>query len=62
MKTQVLAFVEPPSDTLMRQYGDVKSALGKAINDANGVIVKAMSLSPALKKYDLTLTVPAPVK
>ena len=62
VKTQVLAFVEPPSDTLMRQYADVKSALGKAISEANGVIVKAMGLSPALKKYDLTLTVPAPIK
>jgi hypothetical protein len=46
----------------MRQYADAKSALGKAINDANGVIVKAMGLAPALKKYDLTLTVPAPVR
>ena len=62
VKSQVLAFIEPPSDTLMRQYADVKSALGKAIGDANGVIVKAMSLAPTLKKYDLTLTVPAPVK
>jgi len=62
LKTQVLAFVEPPSDTLMRQYADAKSGLGKAIGDANAVIVKAMVLAPALKKYDLTLNVPAPVK
>jgi len=62
LKTQVLAFVEPPSDTLTRQYADAKAGLGKAVNDANAVIVKAMGLAPSLKKYDLTLNVPAPVK
>jgi hypothetical protein len=46
----------------MRQYADVKSGLGKALSDANAVIVKAMGLAPVLKKYDLTLNVPAPAK
>ena len=62
VKTQVLAFVEPPSDTLLRQYAEAKSGLSKAIADANAVIAKAMGLAPTLKKYDLTLNVPVPVK
>ena len=51
-----------PSDTLMKQYTDVKLALPKAIADANAFLLKAMTMSQALKKYDITLTVPAPVK
>jgi len=62
VKTQVLAFAEPPSDTLMRQYADAKAGFAKAMSEANAVIVKAMGLAPTLKKYDLTLNVPAPVK
>jgi hypothetical protein len=51
-----------PSDALLKQYNDVKLQLPKAIADANALLVKAMSLSQALKKYDVNLTVPAPVK
>ncbi|HKW02394.1 MAG TPA: hypothetical protein VJN96_21400, partial [Vicinamibacterales bacterium] len=62
VKSQMLAFTEVPSDSLMKQYTDVKLALPKAISDANAVLVKAMTVSQALKKYDVALTVPAPVK
>jgi hypothetical protein len=62
VKSQMMAFSEVPSETLMKQYTDVKTALPKAIADANGVLVKAMTVSQALKKYDVSLTVPAPVK
>ena len=58
----MMAFSEVPSDTLMKQYADVKLALPKAISDANAVLVKAMTVSQSLKKYDVALTVPAPVK
>jgi hypothetical protein len=40
----------------------VKAALPKAIADANAVLVKAMAVSQTLKKYDVTLNVPAPIK
>ena len=62
VKTQILAFVETPSDSLMKRYQDVKLALPKAILDANAFLGRAMTLSQALKKSDVTLTVPAPVK
>ena len=62
VKSQIMAFSELPSDALMKQYTDVKVALPKAIADANAVLVKAMTVSQALKKYDVALTVPAPVK
>ena len=58
----MLSFTEMPSDTLMKQYADVKVALPKAIADGNAFLVKAMALSPTLKKYDVALTVPSPVK
>ncbi len=62
IKTQMLAFSEMPSDTLMKQYADVKAALPKAIADANAMLVKAMAVSQTLKRYDVTLNVPTPVK
>jgi photosystem II stability/assembly factor-like uncharacterized protein len=62
IKTQMLAFSETPSDSLMKQYAEVKTALPKAIADANMVLVKAMTMSQTLKKYDVTLNVPAPIK
>ena len=46
----------------MRKYNDLKLSLPKAITEGNAFLVKAMSLSQALKKADVTLTVPAPVK
>ncbi len=62
VKGAMMSFWEVPSDALVKQYNDVKAALPKAISDANAFLVKAMGLSQALKKYDLTLTVPAPIK
>ena len=53
---------ELPSDTLTKGYTDVKTALPKAITDANAFLAKAMTMSQTLKKFDLTMTVPAPVK
>ena len=34
----------------------------KAVDRRERALVKAMTISPTLKKYDVTLTVPAPVK
>ena len=58
----LMAFQDNPSDTVLRNYNDLKLSLPKAIAEGNAFLVKAMSLSQALKKSDMTLTVPAPVK
>jgi hypothetical protein len=62
VKGQIMAFNELPSETLTKTYTDVRAALPKAITDANAFLAKAMTMSQSLKKYDLALTVPAPVK
>ena len=62
LKGAIAGIWEMPSDALVKQYNDVKIALPKAIADANAFLVKAMPVSQALKKYDLALTVPSPVK
>jgi hypothetical protein len=62
LKNSVAAIWEAPSATLVRQYNELKIALPKAVTDANAVLTKAGTVSAALKKYDITLTVPAAVK
>ena len=46
----------------VRAYTEVKSQTPKAIADINAVIAKATTLGGTLAKYNLTLTVPQPVK
>jgi len=58
LKNALAGIWEAPSASMMRQYTDVKLALPKAITDANALLVKAATVSQALKKYDITLTVP----
>jgi len=58
LKTQIAGIWEAPSPSLMRQYTDVKLAMPKAITEANAVLAKASTVSAALKRYDITLTVP----
>jgi hypothetical protein len=62
LKGDLIGFGDGVSDSQLKQYTDLKAAMPKAMADANAVLVKAMTVSQALKKYDLTLTVPAPVK
>jgi len=50
-----------PADPTVRAYTEVKAQTPKAIIDLNAAIAKAATLSTALQKYTLTLTVPAPV-
>jgi hypothetical protein len=52
----------PPGDQTTRAYTEVKAQTPKAIADLNAVIAKATTLSAALGRYNLTLTVPQPVK
>ena len=62
VKGQILSFYDTPSDTLTKAYADLKLTLPKAIADANALLTRAAALSAALKKHDITLTVPPPVK
>jgi hypothetical protein len=62
VKGQILSFYDVPSDTLAKAHLDVKATLPKAIQEANAFLARAMTVSQGLKKSDLTLTVPAPVK
>src|SRR4051794_30963784 len=51
-----------PADPTVRAYTEVKAQTPRAIADINAAIAKAATLSTALAKYNVTLTVPAPVK
>jgi hypothetical protein len=62
VKSQILAFYDTPSEALMRGYTDVRTALPKAIVEANAFITRAMGVSQVLRKHNIELNVPAPVK
>ncbi len=62
LKGDIVGFGDMVSDTQLKQYNELKLAMPKAVADANAVITKAMTMSQTLKKYDVTLTVPAPIK
>jgi hypothetical protein len=62
LKTQIMSFWELPSDTLMKQYTELKLSFPKAILEANAFLAKGTTISDTLKKYDITLNVPAPIK
>jgi hypothetical protein len=51
-----------PADPTVRAYTEVKAQTPRAIADLNAAIAKATPLSAALSKYNVTLTVPSPVK
>jgi hypothetical protein len=62
VKGQILSFYDTPSDTLIKAHADLRATLPRAIADANAFFTRAAPLAASLKKYDLTLTVPPPVK
>jgi hypothetical protein len=62
VKGQMLAFYDTPSDTVTRAYTELRTSLPRAIADANAFLARAATVSQTLKKYDLTLNVPPPVK
>lgn len=62
LKTQIIAFMELPSDTLLKQYNDLKLVFPKALLDVNAFLAKGTALSDTLKKHGITLNVPAPIK
>jgi hypothetical protein len=51
-----------PGDQTARAYGEVKAQTPKVITDLNTAIANAATLSGALARYNLTLTVPQAVK
>jgi hypothetical protein len=62
LKNQLMSVWETPSAAMVGQYNDAKSDMPKAITDANAWLTRAAAVSQALKKYDITLTIPPPVK
>ncbi len=62
VKGQIMAFYDMPSTSLMNQYADVRLSLPKAIVELNAFLARATSLSQALAKNGVTLTVPPAVK
>jgi hypothetical protein len=59
LKQALMGVWEAPSASMIRQCNEVKVTLPKATADANALLGRAASLSQTLKKYDITLTVPA---
>jgi photosystem II stability/assembly factor-like uncharacterized protein len=51
-----------PTEQTMKAYSETKTKMPKAIADANALIARAQTLSTHLASYNLTLTVPQPVK
>jgi len=51
-----------PGEQTTTAYSEVKAQLPKSLADLNATIAKATTLSATLAKYNLTLTVPQPVK
>jgi hypothetical protein len=62
LKNQLMSVWETPSAAMVGQYNDAKTEIPKAIADANAWLGRAATVSQALKKYDITLTVPPVVK
>ncbi|NQW02563.1 MAG: hypothetical protein HQ485_00885 [Acidobacteria bacterium] len=62
VKSQVMAFYDLPSNSLMGQYNDVRLAMPRAITELNNFLKKATSLSQELAKSGVTLAVPSAVK
>ncbi len=62
LKGQIMSFWELPSDALTKEYNDLKLAMPKAMLEANAFLAKVPAMSDTLKKYEITLTAPAPIK
>ncbi len=59
IKSSIMGVWETPSAGALKQVSEAKAALAKAIAEANALMPKIEAVSQALKKYDITLTVPA---
>jgi len=52
----------PVTEQTTRAYTEAKAQVPKAIADLNALIARASAVSSALSRYNLTLTVPQPIK
>ena len=59
IKSGIMGVWETPSAASLKQASEAKAALAKAIAEANALMPKVSAVAEALKKYDITLTVPA---
>ena len=62
LKQSLMGVWEPPSAAMVRQYDAVRLALPRAVAEADAVLTRAASVSQALARYDITLTVPPAAK
>jgi hypothetical protein len=62
VKSLLLSFQDNPSATVVSRYNAVRAELPRTMQEGNAWLLRAMTLSQALAKYDLKLSVPAPVK
>ena len=60
VKGQIAGVWESPSAGASRQASEARSALQGAITEANGFLARARTMSQTLKRYSVTLDVPAP--
>jgi photosystem II stability/assembly factor-like uncharacterized protein len=58
LKGQIAGIWETPSESLQRQYADLRLGVPRLMTEANTFMTAARSASAALTKYNLTLTVP----
>jgi len=58
-KGAIMGIWETPSAGMLRQATEAKAALAKAIAEADALLPKISAASVVLKKYDITITVPA---
>ena len=59
VKSALMGVWETPSAASIRQVNEAKAALAKAVADANALLPKISAVAAELKKYDITVTVPA---
>jgi photosystem II stability/assembly factor-like uncharacterized protein len=58
LKGQIGGIWETPSESLQRQYADVRLAMPRLLTEANAFLTAARAASTELAKYQLTLSVP----
>jgi len=58
-KSAIMGIWEAPSAGMLKQSTESKAALTKAIAEADALMPKIAAAASALKKYDITITMPA---
>jgi photosystem II stability/assembly factor-like uncharacterized protein len=58
-KTAIMGIWETPSAGMLKQAAEAKAALARAEAEAEALLLKIGAVSSALKKYDITIAMPA---